>query len=106
MRQYNDGLRAVAGLTLFERKADRESAHWLYGFHVENRLAFIRHLRSRGIAASVVHDGIDHNSLFGGRRMDLANQRRYDDTQIHIPLHDDLTPEQVAYIVDTIKQGW
>lgn len=103
---YNEGLANVVGLTHFERKADRESAHWLYGFHVENRLAFIRALRGQGIAASVVHDGIDHNTLFGGKQMDLTNQRRFDDTQIHIPLHDDLTPDHVAYIIEAIKRGW
>jgi perosamine synthetase len=106
VQQYNEGLRGVAGITPFERKTDRESAHWLYGFHVENRLAFIRALKSKGVAASVVHDGIDNNTLFGGKRMELSNQRRFDDTQIHIPLHDDLSSEQVAYIVDVIKQGW
>ncbi len=106
VQRYETGLQNVAGITHFEHKDDRESAHWLYGFHVENRLQFIRALRANGIAASVVHDGIDNNTLFGGKRLDLTNQRRFDDTQIHIPLHDDLTTDQVDYIVDVIKQGW
>ena len=104
--QYDAGLRQVPGLTPFVHQADRESAHWLYGFHVENRLAFIRALKARGIASSVVHDGIDHNTLFGGKRMELTNQRRFDETQIHVPLHDDLTAEQVAYIIQVINEGW
>ena len=106
VQQYHDGLQNVPGLTHFVHQTDRESAHWLYGFHVENRLHFIRSLKAKGIAASVVHDGIDHNTLFGGKRMELTNQRRFDDTQIHIPLHDDLTNEQVAYTVGVIRQGW
>ncbi|GAB2473708.1 spore coat polysaccharide biosynthesis protein SpsC [Hymenobacter qilianensis] len=106
VRQYRDGLRDVQGVTLFDHKADRESAHWLFGFHVENRLDFIRTLKAKGIASSVVHDGIDKNTLFGGKRMDLTNQRRFDETQIHVPLHDALTIEQVDYIINTIKQGW
>ncbi|GAA4029369.1 DegT/DnrJ/EryC1/StrS family aminotransferase [Hymenobacter glaciei] len=106
VQQYLDGLRGVAGITHFEHKTDRESAHWLFGFHVENRLEFIRAIRGKGVAVSVVHDGIDHNTLFGGRRMELTNQRRFDATQIHIPLHDDLSAEQAAYVVDVIKQGW
>ena len=106
VQQYQDGLQNISGISHFERKADRESAHWLFGFHVENRLQFIRAMKSKGIAASVVHDGIDNNSLFGGKRMDLNNQRRFDETQIHIPLHDNLTTEQVDYIVASIKQGW
>lgn len=106
VQQYRDGLRYVPGLTHFAHQSDRESAHWLFGFHVEDRLAFIRALRARGIVASVVHDGIDHNTLFGGKRADLVQQRRFDATQIHVPLHDALTAEQVAYITDTITRGW
>jgi perosamine synthetase len=104
--RYNAGLQAVSGLTPFVHQADRESAHWLYGFHVENRLAFIRALKSKGVAASVVHDGIDHNTMFGGKRPELTQQRRYDETQIHIPLHDGLTDEQVDYIIQVINAGW
>jgi perosamine synthetase len=105
-RQYTAGLSAVPGLRLFEYQPDRESAYWLYGMHVENRLSFIRALKSRGIVASVAHNGIDKNTLFGGRRDDLVNQRRFDETQIHIPLHDALDPEQADYIITAIKQGW
>ena len=104
--QYDAGLRKVPGLTPFVHLADRESAHWLYGFHVENRLQFIRALKAKGIASSVVHDGIDHNTLFGGKRMELTNQRLFDETQIHVPLHDALTAEQVAYIIQVINEGW
>ncbi|MCC3158801.1 DegT/DnrJ/EryC1/StrS family aminotransferase [Hymenobacter sp. 15J16-1T3B] len=106
VQQYREGLQNVPGLTHFVHQTDRESANWLFGFHVENRLAFIRALKSRGVASSVVHDGIDKNTLFGGKRHELVNQRRFDETQIHVPLHDALTAEQVAYIVDAIKQGW
>lgn len=106
VRQYRDGLQNVPGLTHFVHQADRESAHWLFGFHVENRLQFIRALKAKNIAASVVHDGIDHNTLFGSKCMELTRQRRFDETQIHIPLHDNLTAEQADYIVASIRQGW
>ncbi|QNH61478.1 DegT/DnrJ/EryC1/StrS family aminotransferase [Hymenobacter sediminicola] len=106
VQQYQQGLQNVAGVTLFDHKDDRESAHWLFGFHVDNRLEFIRALKAAGIASSVIHDGIDKNTLFGGKREELVNQRRFDETQIHVPLHDALQPEQVEYIIDTIKKGW
>ncbi|RYU82895.1 DegT/DnrJ/EryC1/StrS family aminotransferase [Hymenobacter persicinus] len=106
VQQYRAGLGRVAGLQLFQPQPDRESAHWLFGFHVENRLAFIRALRAKGVTASVVHDGIDHNTLFGGKRPELVNQRQFDATQIHIPLHDHLSAEQAEYIIDVIHQGW
>ncbi|GAB3832108.1 DegT/DnrJ/EryC1/StrS family aminotransferase [Hymenobacter jeollabukensis] len=105
-RRYRAELRDVPGLTHFEYRADRESAYWLFGFHVERRLDFIRSLKAAGITASVVHVGIDHNTLFGGRRPALSNQRRFDDTQVHIPLHDALTDGDVDHIIAVIKQGW
>ncbi|MFD2720968.1 DegT/DnrJ/EryC1/StrS family aminotransferase [Hymenobacter monticola] len=105
-QRYRAELQQVPGLTHFEPRADRESAHWLFGFHVENRLGFVRALKARGIAASVVHRGIDRNTLFGGLRSDLYQQRRFDETQIHIPMHDALTDEQVGYVIDAIRQGW
>ncbi|GAC1370794.1 MAG: DegT/DnrJ/EryC1/StrS family aminotransferase [Hymenobacter sp.] len=105
-RRYRAGLRGVPGLALFEQAPDRDSAHWLFGLHVENRLGFVRALRGRGVATSVVHDGIDRNTLFGGLRPELVNQRRFDETQIHIPLHDALTDDQLDYILHAIHQGW
>ena len=104
--RYRQELANVPGLTLFEEKADRQSAYWLFGLHVENRLKFIRTLKEQGVVASVIHDGIDHNSLFGGTRTDLVNQLRFNKTQVHIPIHDALTDEQLAYVVATIKKGW
>ncbi|WP_205499626.1 DegT/DnrJ/EryC1/StrS family aminotransferase [Rufibacter psychrotolerans] len=103
---YRQELSQVSGLNLFKESNDRESAHWLFGFHVEKREEFILTLKSKGIAASVVHDGIDHNSLFGGTRQDLVNQLRFNETQIHIPIHDGMNEEDVEYIVNCIKQGW
>jgi perosamine synthetase len=105
-QQYDDALKNRSGLQLFERKTDRLSAHWLYGMHVEQRIDFVRALHSRGVPTSVVHLRIDHNTLFGGVRNELTNQNRFNDTQIHIPIHSGLTDEMVAHIIDSIKKGW
>ena len=105
--RYREGLQAVSGLTLFEAPTDRTSAHWLFGFHVEKRDDFIQALQAAGIPTSVVHVGIDRNTLFGGGvREDLVNQRKFDATQIHVPMHDRITPDIADYIIDVIKKGW
>ncbi|MDZ4715341.1 MAG: DegT/DnrJ/EryC1/StrS family aminotransferase [Cytophagales bacterium] len=104
-RFYQTNLTGVSGLRLFEKAPGRESAHWLFGAHVEKRDHFIRALRDRGIASSVVHQRIDRNSVFGGKA-DLPNQLEFDRTQIHIPIHDGIDLEKAGYIVDTIKSGW
>lgn len=103
---YDDALGNIAGIQLFERKPDRESSYWLYGFHVEKRENFIGAMKERGITASVIHQRIDRNSLFGGINPELTNQTKFDATQIHIPMHDALTDDNVEYIIDSIKKGW
>lgn len=103
---YDSKLGKISGITPFQYKKDRESAYWLYGFHVERRDDFIAALKSRGIAASVVHQRIDRNSIFGGIKSDLVNQAKFDNSQIHIPMHDALTEETVNYIIESIQLGW
>ncbi|HQQ93912.1 MAG TPA: DegT/DnrJ/EryC1/StrS family aminotransferase [Bacteroidia bacterium] len=103
---YRETLKSVHGIRLFEEKEDRKSAYWLFGFHVDHRLEFIKALKDKGIAASVVHQRIDRNSVFGGLNRDLKGQEAFDKTQIHIPIHDAISMKDAAYIVNTIKSGW
>jgi perosamine synthetase len=104
--RYRSELEGFDGITLFKKENDRVSANWLFGMHVEKREDFIRMMKKNGITTSVVHVGIDKNDLFGGRDESLLNQRKFDDSQIHIPIHSDLTDEEVNHIIKTIKHGW
>lgn len=103
---YNNELKDLDGITNFDYKNDRQSSYWLYGFHVERRVDFINKLKSNKIPSSVIHLGIDKNDLFGGKDISLINQRRFDDTQINIPIHDGLSDEEVDKIIATIRSGW
>lgn len=103
---YNKGLENTKGIKLFNYKTDRQSANWLYGFHVENRLNFIKKLKSQNITASVIHQRIDRNKVFGGITPHLINQEKFDLSQIHIPIHDNITIDDANYIIETIKTGW
>lgn len=103
---YDRELSKVPGIRLFKYNSDRLSAYWLYGIHVEKRDDFINALKSSGIPTSVVHQRIDRNSIFGGTTQNLFNQERFDSTQIHIPVHDGLSDENINFIVRTIKRGW
>lgn len=104
--QYRKELTKIRGIKLFDYKADRESAYWLFGFHVGKRLDFIKALKSRGVLTSVVHQRIDHNSIFGGKIRGLINQERFDQTQINIPIHDSLSKKDINHIINSIKKGW
>jgi perosamine synthetase len=103
---YNKELSNISGLKLLDYSEDRESAYWLYPVLVEDRDNFILKMNECGIPVSVVHQGIDKNSVFGGKDNTLVNQRFFDDKQIHIPINDSFTLDNVMYIINNIKKGW
>src|SRR5262249_6037056 len=85
--RYRREFSAIPGLTLLESKPDRESACWLFTVLAERRDDFLRALQSRGVPASVFHQRIDRNSVFGGVRKDLPNMARFNEHQASVPLH-------------------
>ncbi|MDD5129531.1 MAG: DegT/DnrJ/EryC1/StrS family aminotransferase [Candidatus Omnitrophica bacterium] len=103
---YRKKLGNIPGLKLLNCANDRKSACWLFTLLVEDRLNFIKKLREHGIPASVVHQRIDKNDVFGGISPDLVNQAVFNEHQISIPLHNKLTDGQVNKIVKVINQGW
>lgn len=104
--RYRNEFDGTYGVSLWDAPSDRESAYWLFGMHVEKRKDFIRAMESRGVTMSVVHQRIDRNILFGGVRDDLMNQSRFDETQIHIPIHSALSDTDVSKIISAVKKGW
>jgi len=100
------GLRDVPGLELLEAAADRTHAYWLFPVLVLRREDFVRKLAERGIPASVVNRRIDRHPVFGGIRRELECQARFDERQISLPVHEDLTGAQVEYVVEVIRSGW
>jgi perosamine synthetase len=103
-KQYEGELNNISYIKLMNYDPDRLSSYWLFPMLVENRNEFIKHMRKHNIPVSVVHLGIDDNTIFGGMCTDLTNQRWFDNHQIHIPIHDALTDKQVETIIKTIKE--
>jgi perosamine synthetase len=96
----------IEGLKLLENKGDRKSAFWLFTVLVEDRLNFIKALKSRNVPASVVHLRIDKNAVFGGIKEDLIQQEVFDKMQVSIPIHANLTDDHISRIIDAVKLGW
>lgn len=102
---YREKLKDVSGITLFRQDKDRKSACWLFGIHTDSREEFISKMKRHGIPVSVVHRRIDRNEVFGRISEELEVQKLFDLTQIHLPIHPNLTIENVEYIVQQIKAG-
>jgi perosamine synthetase len=71
---------------------------------VDDRNKFINKLKNKNIPTSVVHLGIDKNTIFGGKDYSLKNQRFFDEHQIHLPINPSITEEQLNHIIKTIKE--
>jgi perosamine synthetase len=106
VKRYREELNKVPGIILFETKEDRVSANWLFTMHVEKRTDFAKAMHARGVDVSVVHLRIDRNDVFGGLRDDLPVLEKFTETHISIPLHNNLTDEEVEYVIKSIKKGW
>jgi len=104
--RYRRELAGVAGITLLDCREDRKHAYWLFTLLAEGRDELIRCLADAGIPASVVHQRIDRNSVFGGLRDDLPQQERFDRLQVSIPVHDGLSDDDVEAVVGRIRMGW
>ena len=103
---YRDKLHSIRGLELLRVDDDRQHAYWLFTILVEKRPDFIRALKARDIPASVSMLRIDKNSIFGGKRSDLPGMDYFDAHQVSIPIHEDLTLEDLGLIVEAIRRGW
>lgn len=105
-KKYETELANLSCIKLMTYQTDCLSSYWLFPMLIDAnvRTEFIQYMQDKGIPVSVVHQGIDDNSIFGGMRDDLLNQRIFDAQQIHIPIHDALTDTQVDFIIKTIKE--
>jgi len=103
---YSKELRNVPGLKLLDYKDDRESAYWLFTILVDNRLEFVKKMKTEGTPVSVVDQRIDRFSVFGGEKPGLVNQRKFNNCQISIPIHSALSEENVNKVINSIKTGW
>lgn len=103
---YYKALQGVPGVTLLDRAPDRLSGNWLFTIHVENRDDFCCMMNSRGVETSVCHRRNDICPIFGPRRDDLPGTDRFERTQISIPLHNSMSPEDVAQVIEAIRRGW
>jgi|Deesub1362A_J573_1020465.scaffolds.fasta_scaffold01197_2 perosamine synthetase len=103
---YRAELSNTPGLRLLKYENDRESAYWLFTILVERRINFIKKLKEYGFPASVVHLRIDKNSVFGGMTRGLVNQEKFNEHQVSIPVHHNLSDKEVEAIVRCIKGGW
>ena len=83
-----------------------ESCHSLFCVLVDRRDDFCRAMRDRGIETNVVQLRNDIYSVFGGKRQDLPNMNKIEENYVYLPIHTNLTTEDVEEICSEIQKGW
>jgi len=103
---YLRELQNVPGLRHIRRREDSEGSFWLFPLLVEEREAFGRAMKSRDVPITVVDRRIDKHPVLGGLREDLSGAAAFDAVQIHIPIHEGLSDEDVGKVVEAVRLGW
>jgi len=103
-QKYKDELRKVKGITLLKYKKDRDSSNHLFCFLADNRNDLVNKLLSMGIETGVHYKRNDLYPMY--RTSNLPNTEYFSNAVISLPMHLELTDEQIHYIVNQIKRGW
>lgn len=113
LKLYENRLSKISGIKYFSGKADPKDgkyihAAWLCTVLVEDRNSLIKKLNSSGIEAQQVHFRNDTLSIFKNHRNtnSFPNMTAVEGKYLVLPLHHQLTTENVDYICDIIEDGW
>ncbi|MHC1589223.1 MAG: DegT/DnrJ/EryC1/StrS family aminotransferase [Methermicoccaceae archaeon] len=99
--RYREELSDCPRIELCHYPRDRTPNYQIFPIHVENRSEFAEHLKSRSIEARINNRRNDRYSIFGGEQ-DLPATKRADEDVILLPIHADLTDEQVERVIRTV----
>ena len=105
-KYYDDELSNGFGVTVLERKNDRESSFWIYSMLVENRQGFMNHMKECNIMVSQVHERNDIHTCVSEFKIHLPTVDKIIPQLISIPVGWWVTKEQREYIVECIRPGW
>lgn len=101
--RYREELAGLKGLTLMKYYADRTPNYQIFPVHVKSRERFAQALRRGHIMVNINNRRNDIYPMFGGIRNDIPMAAKADNDVVLLPLHADLTDEQVAYIINHVR---
>jgi perosamine synthetase len=103
--RYRQGLRQTPGVRLPRYKQDRVSSNHLCCILAENRDGLVLKLKQAGVETGVHYR---RNDLYPMYRYDpsLEGTEQYWRSTLSLPLHLQLSDEQVDYVIDQIRKGW
>lgn len=107
-RRYDEGLCDIEGVTVPERDPRARHAYHLYVVYAERRDALLGYLAKRGVEAKIHYPILmPHQpglAYLRHEQGDFPVAEKYTRKAISLPIHQYLTPEQVDYTIQTIRE--
>jgi dTDP-4-amino-4,6-dideoxygalactose transaminase len=103
---YDKALADFDGVTNMQRDDWAQSASWIHTMKVERRDEFMRHMESKNVMVSRVHERNDKHSCVKEFQTALPKLEQLVGEMICIPNGWWVSEEDRAYVVDCIRQGW
>jgi perosamine synthetase len=101
---YREGLSRTQGVRLLRSENDRVSSFHMFVILAEGRDELIAKLRDAGIEAGTHYRRNDEYPMYDGA--DLPHTEFFSRRVVTLPMHLQLTDEQIGYVTDTIASGW
>lgn len=101
--RYRTELADCSKIKLIQLSPDQSPNFQIFPVHVEGRIEFAEHMKAKGIQVNVNNRRNDRYSIFGGLR-DLPNVEKADNDMILLPIHYDLTDDDVTRVIEAVKE--
>ncbi len=103
---YRSNLLGLDGLTPLHQPDNTQSSYSLFGCIIDRRDDFCQAVEAKGVETHVVQLRNDIYSVFGGKRQNLPAMDEMEERYVYLPLHDQISKEDVEEICKVIKEGW
>jgi len=90
-------------IKLVQLEPYQSSNYQIFPIHVEDRLKFAKYMQKHSIQVKINNRRNDNYSIFGGPRKDLPNLEKADKDLILLPIHHDLTDNDISKIIKAVK---
>lgn len=112
IEKYNAGFEGTSIKPLVHQAEDKQSSMHLYithlqGFTLEQRNEVIQKMAEAGIACNVHYKPLPLLTAYknlGFEMKDFPNAYQYFENEVTLPLHTNLSDEDVEYVIETIKR--
>ncbi len=102
--RFDDAFANLAAVKLLHYRNDRLSSYWLYTFRVNDRPAFMKHMKQAGVTVSQVHARNDLHSMCKESRTELPGVDEFTAEQVSIPVGWWLTEEDLTRIINAVTE--